>query len=212
MSSWALNAAANLVSRSSSPYLAMAMREWHATGDLIDHHSIDEVCELCDHTGLRYHYEIRNTGTNSQLWVGSTCITRFVPMFEGGREVVDEAEKSAILLRWRKEAEELSREEAADRTLRKLFDIDPRFRTGNWKRDWKLGYSAKQLNMVAVVCRANGIPFSAYNFKINTRRERVVDQVKDLDLWHYKRIRLALPKSRVSELDAYFGYTPKKER
>ena len=82
MSNWSEHAAANMIKLSQGNSLREAMREWGTTGGYEDTHSVGEVCELCEHEGLRYQYEIENRLTRHALWVGSTCITKFVPLYE----------------------------------------------------------------------------------------------------------------------------------
>jgi hypothetical protein len=52
MVNWAEKAAANMLHLSMTKNLAIAMREWSTTGGYEDSHSIDEICELCEHEGL----------------------------------------------------------------------------------------------------------------------------------------------------------------
>lgn len=52
MGNWAEKAAANMLHLSKAKTLAAAMREWLTTGGYVDSHSIEEVCELCEHEAL----------------------------------------------------------------------------------------------------------------------------------------------------------------
>ncbi|HXU94585.1 MAG TPA: hypothetical protein VFP33_13095 [Gallionella sp.] len=205
MGNWAERAAANMLHLSRAKTLAAAMREWSTTGGYEDSHSIDEVCELCEHEGLRYQYEIENSQTGHALWVGSTCITKFVPLYEGGREVIGEEAKANLLRRRQAEYAASSREERAFSLLRTLAAVDPtRFAQSSWEAKWKLGYSARQMLMLSVTCKEHSLPFSASDFRINTRKQSIVQQVKALQPWQYRRLRAALPESRRAEIDAFF--------
>lgn len=205
MNNWSERAAENMIRLSQSPSLAAAMREWGTTGGYEDTHSIAEVCELCEHEGLRYQYEIENRITRYVLWVGSTCITKFVPLFEGGIEVTGEDAKANLLRRRQAAHEANSREERAFATLAQLAIKQPViFGQQSWRTKWKNGYSARQLILVSVACRKSEIPFNAADFRINTRREAIVQQVMELEAWQYRRMRGALPQSRVKEFDAVF--------
>lgn len=79
MPKWDSEAArSNLLSRSrEQDDFETAGGEWLWSGDFIDHGLPAETCELCTHSGLRYHYKIVNTQTGTSLWVGSDCILRF---------------------------------------------------------------------------------------------------------------------------------------
>ena len=55
----------------------LALREWEHNGEVVDHLTPEEVCELCNHANLRYHFAIVNRLTNESLQVGSSCIEKF---------------------------------------------------------------------------------------------------------------------------------------
>jgi hypothetical protein len=206
MTNWSERAAENMIRLSQSISLGAAMREWGTTGGYEDTHSIAEVCELCEHDGLRYQYEIENRFTHSVLWVGSTCITKFVPLFEAGVEVIGDEAKANLLRRRQAAHEAHSREERASATLAQLAVKQPKiFSQKSWHAQWKNGYSARQLILVSVACKKDEISFNAADFRINTRREAIVRQVMALEPWQYRRMRGALPKSRLKEFDAVFG-------
>lgn len=54
-----------------------ALKEWAYTGEAKDHGTPSKTCKLCDNTGLRYHFRIKNKNTGKTLQVGSSCILRF---------------------------------------------------------------------------------------------------------------------------------------
>ncbi|MEG6112802.1 hypothetical protein UXO20_23900, partial [Enterobacter hormaechei] len=90
MASWLDKARDNMLRYSSGQAWPAVMKEWSVTGGFIDSHSINKTCELCDNEGLRYQFQITNVLTHYSLWVGSTCINKFVPVFVGGRELLGE--------------------------------------------------------------------------------------------------------------------------
>lgn len=205
MGNWAERAATNMLHLSKAKTLVEAMREWSTTGGYEDSHSIEEVCELCEHEGLRYQYEIENSKMGHTLWVGSTCITKFVPLYENGHEVIGEEAKANLLRKRQAEYAAQSREDRAFALLRQLALADPtRFAQSIWRTKWKLGYSAKQMLMLSVTCKAHALPFSAGDFRINTRKQAIVQQVRDLQPWQYRRLRAALPETRRAEFDVFF--------
>jgi hypothetical protein len=55
--------------------LEAALRAWRFTGVVRDFGDSVERCQLCAHTGLRFHYQIASG--DQQLWVGSECILKF---------------------------------------------------------------------------------------------------------------------------------------
>jgi hypothetical protein len=62
---------------SAAATLPEAFEEWSFTENTIDHEEPIEMCQLCEHEELRYHFEIRNAITPKTLWVGSKCILKF---------------------------------------------------------------------------------------------------------------------------------------
>lgn len=205
MVSWLDRAEDNLLHKSVSKNLSPAMREWSTTGGYEDSHGVDEVCELCEHKGLRYLYEIENARTGHSLWVGSICITKFIPLYENGSEVIGEKEKSALLKKRQAEYEANSREQRAMSLLNELTRIDPGiFSNYKWRSNWRLGYSVKQLVMISTICKKQSLLFNAGDFKINTRRESNLTQLRALEAWQYRRLRAALPKARRNEFDQVF--------
>lgn len=78
----------NILPLSVGSTLPEAFEEWSFTDLTEDHESADEVCQLCDKEGLRYHFQIKNVLTGAQLWVGSHCILQFdLSVFEEGQRL-----------------------------------------------------------------------------------------------------------------------------
>src|SRR5256885_16481489 len=85
----------NILPLSVGSTLPEAFEEWLFTDEVIDHDHKDEICELCEQDGLRYHFRIKNQLTHHHLWVGSHCILRFnVSVFEQGRRLSPEEARS----------------------------------------------------------------------------------------------------------------------
>lgn len=86
----------NILPLSVGATLPEAFEEWSFTTKTIDHGQPSEICQLCEHEELRYHFEIKNALTNNVLWVGSQCILKFnISVFEQGRRLsTSEAKKT----------------------------------------------------------------------------------------------------------------------
>lgn len=204
MASWLDKARDNMLRYSSGQAWPAVMKEWSVTGGFIDSHSINKTCELCDNEGLRYQFQITNLLTHYSLWVGSTCINKFVPVFVGGRELLGE-EKEAEVRKIMAAARATSRQERAKSVLAQLKIKAPdRFSDPKWVANLDVGYSASQLKMIAVLCKSHRITFFSGDFKINTRKANVVDQIRLLEPWQYFNMRDAIPKSRHKQFDAWF--------
>ncbi len=158
-----------------------------------------------DDPDIRYQDEIHNRFTKIDLWVGSTCILQFVPLYEDDVEITNPEDKARLLTRITTRLINEARQERALRLIANLAEIDDRFTGSNWERNWKNGYSVKQLQMVAVAAKQAGFKFNAADFQVNTRRGRVVDQAKDLQSWQYEQLRPAFPPARQKEFDDYFA-------
>lgn len=75
----------NILPLSVGATLPEAFEEWSFTMETIDHGLPSEICQLCEHEELRYHFKIKNALTNNVLWVGSQCILKFnISVFEQG--------------------------------------------------------------------------------------------------------------------------------
>lgn len=191
---------------STSTISGRVLRDWrwtHGYADLIESAG---RCELCGHQPIRYKFEIENQKTKKHLWVGSECIKKFVPIFdERGVEIRGDRRKGAVLDRIVANSRTMARQDRAFEILDNLSRVDPRFQDWTWKGNWKHGFSARQLQLVAVSCKVNGIPFNSSDFRINTRKGWVRQQVRELLDWQYRQLRGALPAQRIEEYDQIFG-------
>ena len=93
---WIQNSIKNLLPLSNAQDFKTALKEWETTGETIDHGDATKTCKLCEHEYLRYHFRILNSITNQELWVGSSCITRFEEIIirdERGNPILDKEER-----------------------------------------------------------------------------------------------------------------------
>lgn len=94
MNIWVKNSSKNLLPLSEEKKdFKLALKEWVFTGEIVDHETPSEICELCEKDELRYHFEIKNK-LDQSLWVGSKCIEKFdITIFdENGNEVTENKE------------------------------------------------------------------------------------------------------------------------
>lgn len=85
-----------------------------------------------------------------------------------------------------------------------LSVVDDRFRSPRWKATWRLGYSVKQLLLIAARARAHELPFNAADFKINARDTERVKDLESLAWWQYRQLRAALTSARQHHPDEHF--------
>lgn len=205
MSAWKDQAKANLLKFSKSEIFADAMREWVFTYAYEDIGSPVGTCELCTYSGIRHKFEIENKYTKTHIWVGSECITKFVPIYSGDVEVTCETEKAELVAQITAGLKRDARQERAFSLLSALAANDEAFDKPSWKKNWKLGYSVKQMQMIAVAARKRRLPFNSADFRINTRKSSNVSQLSELEAWQYRKLRGALPATRQKEFDQVFG-------
>ncbi len=99
MKRWGEASKTNLLSLSKEQQeFELALREWEHTGIVKDHLSATELCQLCEHSNLRYHFEILNRVTQATLQVGSSCIHKFdITVYDdGGNELVGKAKSEKL--------------------------------------------------------------------------------------------------------------------
>jgi len=76
--SWASRSAENILPYSNEKRdLALALKEWLYTDDMLDLEAPIEDCQLCDHPDIRYQFSIQNKFNGHELLVGSECINSF---------------------------------------------------------------------------------------------------------------------------------------
>ncbi|MFZ1570653.1 MAG: hypothetical protein WAT29_17685 [Thiolinea sp.] len=108
----------NLVIHSESKDFDLAKKEWEdATNGLPCTPSC--VCDICTTAGLHHRFEIKNTKTNSRLWVGSDCIEKFgVAVFDAnGKQITN---KKEIERQFTKRKQEIDRKACVE-LLRELW-------------------------------------------------------------------------------------------
>ena len=57
---WLEKSKLNLIPLSLADEFVEALKEWAFTGEVQDYGDASEDCELCEHSELRYHFEIKN--------------------------------------------------------------------------------------------------------------------------------------------------------
>ena len=206
MSDWIVRGQATLLSASRARDIVRAKREWRMTYGYEE--SAGASCELCGHPRLRHRFEIENDTMGRHLWVGSECIKKFVPVYEDGIELLDDTRRDIVVDQIVASLRSHDRQSKAIALLDALAEEDRRFIDSSWRGNWGLGYSVKQLQLIAVASKHAAIPFSAADFRINTRRGRVMEQLYELKDWQYRQLRAALTPARRSEADAHFDLSP----
>lgn len=171
MSYWLQAAQSNLLRLSQEEKdFQIALREWKHTGLVIDHGAPIEVCQLCEHEQLRYHFEIRNHHTAKTLMVGSSCIKKFdIPVYDDdGNELCGKAKDDRLKDEVREKHEEMMLE-----PLRELWKVAKQERdvirgyVGEFES--RGGFSPAHLLFLFQQMNEQGILFQPQLFKVLLR-------------------------------------------
>ena len=100
MNGYPLRVRQNILPLSVASTLPEAFKEWFFTEKTYDNEKPDKQCGLCDKEDIRYQFQIRNTLTQKELWVGSQCILKFgLSVYDNDRLLAPkEAKKKLNLL------------------------------------------------------------------------------------------------------------------
>ena len=159
----------NILPLSVGRTLPEAFEEWSFTDVTEDHESAEEVCQLCDKEGLRYHFLIKNVLTGAHLWVGSHCILQFdLSVFEEGRRLSPKDAKKKLDRLTSK-----MRLESTIKSLEQLAEKENDLRLSGalayLKTNKKL--TPKYAAMVLWLLQERGIDHSPSFFKVALRRD-----------------------------------------
>lgn len=205
MDSYLRRVAENILPRSLATTLPAAFREWHFTGDTVDHEVPEEVCQLCEQQGLRYHFEIRNDRTGHRLDVGSDCILKFqVAVFENGRELSPEEARAALAERMRQ-----MRFESCMRALERLAKAEANDILTNALAYYRLhkALTPKLANVIFWRLQANSIDHDPSFFKVRLDRGSFVRDLQAMPLRNVHGIWKALTPAQRKKAEA-LGHTP----
>jgi len=194
MDSFPKRVAENILPLSVARTLPAAFREWHFTGQAVDHEIPEETCRLCDKEGLRYHFEIRNDQTGHRLDVGSECILKFqVAVFDEGRELEPDEARKALAERMRQ-----MRLESCLRALERLAAAEANDILSNALTYYRLHKSLtpKFANVVFWRLQANAIDHDPTFFKVRLDKSSYVTDLGAMPRRNIHRIWKALTSAQ----------------
>lgn len=200
MSIWLANSAKNLLPLSfEKENFTIAVKEWFYTDELMEYEEPEEICELCEKDGLRYHFQIKNEIGNV-LWVGSKCIEKFgITIFdENGVEITENKEAYLINQAKKKHIKEVVLRlgnvrpvgEKQGHSIEKLdnYCIQNFYESGK--------FDAKMINYLFIRLEEERIRYRANCFKIDLRSDESKRKLLGLKMIQYKRIEGALSISQ----------------
>jgi hypothetical protein len=202
MNAWLKNAIKNLLPLSlEKDDFNKALKEWSFTGETVDFELAEEMCELCEMEGLRYHYQISNK-LNNTLWVGSKCIERFdILVLDEEGEEVSKAEKESYL-------KNQLRDKHVHEVLVSLSQRPSEQTINRFKKSYLDQYCFAQFNKSKIHARVlsylfmrfeeENIYFNKHFFQIDIRSKINKEKFLSLDKKQFDRIKGALTKSQVA--------------
>lgn len=205
MSTYPQRVSENILPLSVAATLPEAFGEWFFTENIEDHGSPEEDCELCDQEQLRYHFEIKNRLTNHKLWVGSSCILKFqVQVFENGL-LLDEKQAA-------KKLEDIKKKMRLDSCIRALNELAATESNDILSNALNFYLKNKYLTpkfafVVFWRLDKNKIDHSPSFFKINLRKDRYKDDLRDMATDRVHFFWPALSSSQ-KKLAISLGHTP----
>lgn len=194
MSSYPKRVWDNILPLSVGETLPEAFEEWSFTEVVRDHEQPTETCELCDQESLRYQFEIRNTMTKHTLWVGSQCILRFgLSVFEAGRRLSPTDAKKKL-----ERLTQQMRLNSCVSALEKLAVAENNAMLSNALKYYRTNkyLSPKFAFVVLWRLKANKIDHSPSFFKINLKRSKYQDDLRNMKSGNVEMIWSALTSSQ----------------
>lgn len=191
----------NLLPKSVNGTLPKAFEEWYFTHNTIDHEIPTEDCGLCDKEELRYHFEIANSYTLHTLWVGSSCIVKFMEHGLKFREYAGGSGRLLNAIEAKKHLNNLKKKMHLDACIKALERLASLERSTILKGalDYYLKnkrFTPKQASVVFWRFSVNGVDFQPSLFNIAMQRENYKRDLKNMDERDIKRIEPAMTSAQ----------------
>ncbi|MCD4658397.1 MAG: hypothetical protein K8S87_12755 [Planctomycetes bacterium] len=208
MTTYPQRIADNILPLSAAKNLADAFKEWFFNGNFVDKEKAEEVCQLCDQKGLRYHFQIENKHTKKLLWIGSSCILKFnIEVYDDKGVVLDKMSAEKKL----KSLEKQMRFDSCIKALETLAKSEKNIILDSALSYYKQnGYLTPKYAFV-IFWRLNthGIDYHPSFFKIRIKKK---SHKLDLQRMDSSKIRLIWPAltSSQQQIAIEAGYKPPK--
>lgn len=198
---WTENVKTNLLPLSIEKNdLRKALAEWFYTGNTYDLSYPDENCELCNHQGIRFQFEIQNYLTKSILLIGSECILRFsISAVDDQGKVLDQKETTKKVHKDRRQLISDARTKRVINSLVELAQKDTKFDGIDSSIEYfqeRGAFSPKHLLFLLWRMKESGVSFNKSDFKMTIKRNREKDQLLDMKDWEVRKILPAMSASQ----------------
>lgn len=211
---WAARVCVNLFPLSVEQHdLSKALKEWAWTGGHVDHgENAYELCEMCDKTPLRYHFQIENGHTKIRLWVGSECIKRFgVDAIDDDGQRLSGAAAKAKVDKVRSKMIDDARKGRVLEAINAVIDLEDRdYILSILQRclaDHEAGkaLSPKLMSTLGWRLRALKIPHNPRDFRVAMRRDKHKIDLRKLDDF---KVRGLIPYLSASQREILYEMKP----
>jgi hypothetical protein len=176
--------------------LNQALSEWFYTGDTYDLTHPEEDCELCDHPGIRFQFEIKNQHTKEVLLIGSECILRFsISAIDDEGNVLDQVSTTKKVHQDRRKLISNARTKRVITSLVDLSQKDKEFDDINNSIEYfqeRGAFSPRHLLFLLWRMKKSGVSFNKTDFKMTIRRNREKDQLLAMKDWEVRKIKPAM--------------------
>lgn len=189
MSNYMRRIEARLASLSQASELTMATKEWEFCGHVRDLGGADGNCELCEKSGVRYHFKISNAQTQHSLQVGSKCIERFE------LRVIDRNGKEVPASKKTSHLEGQKRGARVERILLILAELGMKVQSlKNLAQHYRKhsGFSPNQMVLAEWQLTKLDVSYALKDFTILLKRKDYQKQLKNMELWKLRKIWPAL--------------------
>lgn len=185
--------------------LAIALKEWAYTGVCEDHGIPCEVCQMCGQEDLRYHFEIENSTTYYQLWVGSECIQKFsIDAYNEYGERLEGEEATELVKKHRAQLIEAARIRRVDEVINLCIEYETSSNLREILERCLLTHrngsalSPKQMATLGWRLKYFKIPHRPNDFRVALRRGKHKDDFVDLKDYQIKMVaRYLSPQQRL---------------
>ena len=184
---WASRSANNILPYSKNKKnLSAALSEWTYTGEMHDLEKPTETCELCNHPGIRYQFNIRNIHNHNELLVGSECINKFeIKAYDNEGSLLSKTESRKKVNRDRRY---LITESTKKRLINSLVSLTNKDNNFNIKSfiDYvqdRGAFTPSQLSTLIWRLDEHSIIYNPVDFKLIMQRDREKAQLKSMPEW-----------------------------
>ena len=190
--SWDTRAAESLLPLSvERARLAVALREWVYEGNVVDLEAPVESCQLCEHPGIRYQFEIVNRHNGHTLQIGSECIKRFsIEVLDARGGVLAGRAAHRKVDAGRRAMEQQARTRSVLNSLVALAVADDEFELDNFIAYYERrgAFTPAQMALLQWRFARHQVEHKPADFKVSLRRHREQEQLRRMPDWKVRRL------------------------